>query len=87
MVTEGATLTPLRGFALRKRTNPHGSRRGLRTFAPPGLPPWPACPYSCRSASIGSSLAALIAGNMPKMRPTAAEKPNAIAIAQSGIEA
>ena len=35
---------------------------------------------------MGSSLAAFIAGNMPKIIPTMQENPNAIRIAQPGME-
>src|SRR5687768_16045874 len=41
--------------------------------------------YSYRSATIGSSVAALRAGQTPKMRPTAAENANARKIAGSEI--
>ena len=41
--------------------------------------------YSCLSASIGSSLAAFIAGNIPKKMPTQPAKPNEMAMAQAGM--
>src|SRR5437764_6077055 len=43
--------------------------------------------HSCRRASMGSSRAALIAGNIPKISPTAAANPNDNATAQPGIDA
>ena len=43
--------------------------------------------HSWRNATIGSSRLALIAGNMPKTRPTAAEKPNDNATAHGGMAA
>ena len=42
-------------------------------------------PYSYRKASIGSKLAALAAGKMPKSTPTKPEKPKARAIDQKGM--
>jgi hypothetical protein len=41
MVPGGPALTPLRGCVLRDRIKPHGWRRGLRSYAPPGLPVLP----------------------------------------------
>ena len=43
-------------------------------------------PYSCRSASIGSSRAARTAGTMPKKMPTVAEKPRPMANDHQGSE-
>jgi len=54
--------------------NPHGGRGGLPYACGAGPR---ADHHSCRSASIGSSRAALRAGKKPKITPTAPEKPNA----------
>src|SRR5215831_2116006 len=58
----------------------------MHTHRRDGKKPIRAVRYSCRKASIGARFAALLAGKIPNITPTSAEKPHAPRMAHHGTD-